>query len=716
MSKDEKVKLLRPDFISSLNDDQLNAVTTTEGPLLVLSGAGTGKTKVLTSRLAHLIFSRKAKINQILAVTFTNKAAFEMKMRVEKLIKSPVEGMYIGTFHSIGAKILRKHAELVNLKRDFTILDVEDQIRLIKQVISYLNLDKKKFIAKNYQYYIDSLKNSGLYYDQISNHDFENFTNGYLSKIYEIYQKRLITFNAVDFGDLILQPVRILKLNPNILNQFQEKFKYILVDEYQDTNTSQYFFLRLLAKKFGNICCVGDEDQSIYGWRGAQLKNILNFEKDFEKSKIIRLEQNYRSTGNILMAASGIISENTERIGKKLWTSDNDGEKVEIFNVENDETEAFKISENIKNLIIQNISLKEVAILTRASFQFKEIEDRFVKDGIKYKVVGGLKFYERKEIKDAISFFRIMINRNDDLALERIINIPKRGIGSKYLSKINLYIRQKNISLFDGICYFTENHLLPRKVTESLQFFLKILQAHFDRMRKEKHSDVAGSLLDDVGYTSMLQEDKTPEAEGRLENLKKLIIDIDKRASLFEFLEEVSLIIDNTENFNEVEKVSLMTLHSAKGLEFEYVFLPGWEEGIFPNQRSIDEQGNKGLEEERRLAYVGITRARKSLKIFYANTRKQYNHIFYRTIPSRFLEELPNKNCQVIISKDKIFEEKSYNKLKVIENSDFKVGDKVIHKDFGYGIVLGVNYKTLQINFEDQNQIVKLFSDFVKKI
>ncbi len=716
MSKDEKIKLLRPDFISSLNDDQLNAVTTTEGPLLVLSGAGTGKTKVLTSRLAHLIFSKKAKINQILAVTFTNKAAFEMKMRVEKLIKSPVEGMYIGTFHSIGAKILRKHAELVNLKRDFTILDVEDQIRLIKQVISYLNLDKKKFIAKNYQYYIDSLKNSGLYYDHISNHDFENFTNGYLSKIYEIYQKRLITFNAVDFGDLILQPVRILKLNPNILNQFQEKFKYILVDEYQDTNTSQYFFLRLLAKKFGNICCVGDEDQSIYGWRGAQLKNILNFEKDFEKSKIIRLEQNYRSTGNILMAASGIISENTERIGKKLWTSDNDGEKVEIFNVENDETEAFKISENIKNLIIQNISLKEVAILTRASFQFKEIEDRFVKDGIKYKVVGGLKFYERKEIKDAISFFRIMINRNDDLALERIINIPKRGIGSKYLSKINLYIRQKNISLFDGICYFTENHLLPRKVTESLQFFLNILQDHFDRMRKEKHSDVAGSLLDDVGYTSMLQEDKTPEAEGRLENLKKLIIDIDKRASLFEFLEEVSLIIDNTENFNEVEKVSLMTLHSAKGLEFEYVFLPGWEEGIFPNQRSIDEQGNKGLEEERRLAYVGITRARKSLKIFYANTRKQYNHIFYRTIPSRFLEELPNKNCQVIISKDKIFEEKSYNKLKVIENSDFKVGDKVIHKDFGYGIVLGVNYKTLQINFEDQNQILKLFSDFVKKI
>ncbi len=716
MSKDEKIKLLRPDFISSLNDDQLNAVTTTEGPLLVLSGAGTGKTKVLTSRLAHLIFSKKAKINQILAVTFTNKAAFEMKMRVEKLIKSPVEGMYIGTFHSIGAKILRKHAELVNLKRDFTILDVEDQIRLIKQVISYLNLDKKKFIAKNYQYYIDSLKNSGLYYDQILNHDFENFTNGYLSKIYEIYQKRLITFNAVDFGDLILQPVRILKLNPNILNQFQEKFKYILVDEYQDTNTSQYFFLRLLAKKFGNICCVGDEDQSIYGWRGAQLKNILNFEKDFEKSKIIRLEQNYRSTGNILMAASGIISENTERIGKKLWTSDNDGEKVEIFNVENDETEAFKISENIKNLIIQNISLKEVAILTRASFQFKEIEDRFVKDGIKYKVVGGLKFYERKEIKDAISFFRIMINRNDDLALERIINIPKRGIGSKYLSKINLYIRQKNISLFDGICYFTENHILPRKVTESLQFFLNILQVHFDRMRKEKHSDVAGSLLDDVGYTSMLQEDKTPEAEGRLENLKKLIIDIDKRASLFEFLEEVSLIIDNTENFNEVEKVSLMTLHSAKGLEFEYVFLPGWEEGIFPNQRSIDEQGNKGLEEERRLAYVGITRARKSLKIFYANTRKQYNHILYSTIPSRFLEELPNKNCQVIISKDKIFEEKSYNKLKVIENSDFKVGDKVIHKDFGYGIVLGVNYKTLQINFEDQNQILKLFSDFVKKI
>jgi len=716
MYKDEKIKLVEPDFLNSLNIEQLKAVQTTEGPLLVLSGAGTGKTKVLTSRLANLIFSRKAKTNQILAVTFTNKAAFEMKMRVEKLIENPVEGMFIGTFHSIGARVIRKNPELISLKSDFTILDVDDQKRLLKQVISFLNLDKKKYIAKNYQFYIDSLKNAGLYYDQISNHEFELYTNGFLSKIYEIYQKRLVSFNAVDFGDLILQPVRILRNNAGLLNEYQDRFKYILVDEYQDTNIPQYFFLRLLAQKHSNICCVGDEDQSIYGWRGAQLKNILNFEKDFENSKIIRLEQNYRSTGNILMAASSIISENIERIGKKLWTSLDDGEKVKIYNVENEEMEAINISQCIQDLEFKKATLNEIAILTRATFQFKEIEDRLVKDNIKYKVIGGLKFYERKEIKDAISFFRVMLNNDDNLALERIINIPRRGIGPTYLSKISSYSREKNISLFQGIKDYISLNLLPNMVRESLNFFLKVIESHSEKIKKNKHNEVAGSLLDDLGYTEMLQNDKTPESEGRLENLKKLIVDIDKRDSLHEFLEEVSLVIDNTESAERIEKVSLMTLHSAKGLEFKYVFLPGWEEGIFPNQRSIDEQGNKGLEEERRLAYVGITRARKSLTILYANSRKQYNQITYRTIPSRFLEELPKKNCDLIVSSQNLDSPNSFNKIKIIENNEFKVGDKVSHKDFGHGIILGVNHKTLQINFKNQNEIIKLFSDFVRKI
>ena len=507
-----------------------------------------------------------------------------------------------------------------------------------------------------------------------------------------------------------------LTIGRGFLDEYQNRLKYILVDEYQDTNTAQYFFLRLLAQKFNNICCVGDEDQSIYGWRGAQLKNILNFEKDFKNSKIIRLEQNYRSTGNILTAASGIISENTERIGKNLWTSYKDGEKVEIINVENDEAEALKITEIIKDLLKNNVCLSEISILTRASFQFKEIEDRFVKESIKYRVIGGLKFYERKEIKDAISYFRILINKDDNLALERIINTPKRGVGLKYLSEINLYVREQNLSLFKGLEDFTNQNRLPKRVNENLKFLLKVFEIHSDKLKKEKHSDVAGSLLDDIGYTTMLQEDKTPEAEGRLENLKKLVLDVNKRNSLHEFLEEVSLIIDNSENIEKEKKVSLMTLHSAKGLEFNYVLLPGWEEGIFPNQRSIDEQGNSGLEEERRLAYVGITRARKSLKILYANSRKQYNQILYRTIPSRFLEELPKNNCMIKIMKDRNFSNEKNNKLKIIKSSDFKVGDKVLHEDFGQGIILGVNYKTLQINFENQNEIVKLFSDFVKKI
>ena len=711
----EKLLIIpEPDFLQGLNDQQRQAVLSTEGPLLVLSGAGTGKTKVLTTRLANLIFSNKAKNFQILAVTFTNKAANEMKRRVESLIKKPVEGMYIGTFHSIGLRILRKNANYVNLKNDFTILDTDDQVRLLKQILSYLNLDKKKHNPKNYLYFIDSLKNHALDFDQISNHEYELHTNGILSKVYERYQKRLEGFNAVDFGDLILKTLNLLKKNENVLEYYQNTIKYILVDEYQDTNTAQYLLLRLLANKHQNICCVGDEDQSIYGWRGAQLSNILNFEKHFRKSKIIRLEQNYRSTGNILSAASSIISENTERIGKTLWTNDSDGRKVNVINVDDDTAEAIRMCEIIKQLIVKNKNPNEIAVLTRASFQFKEIEDRFVKEGIKYRVVGGPKFYDRKEIKDAIAYFRIIINRDDDLALERIINIPKRGLGAKYLSDLYKNSRIKNISLFQSLKEYLVLKIFPKKLLDSMNYFVNILESNQKKLSKKIHSEIAGELLEEIGYCDMLKDDKTYESEGRLENLKKLVSDINNRNSLGDFLEEVSLVIDNSSGVNEKNKISLMTLHSAKGLEFDTVLLPGWEEGIFPNQRNIDEYGNNGLEEERRLAYVGITRARNSLSIFYANYRKQYNQSLYRTIPSRFLSELPKKSCDLKIE-DKMAE-KYPRVLESIKSEKFKVGDKVLHENLGEGTVLGISNDKVQITFQKTKEVVKVFADYLKKL
>ena len=609
--KNKRISIPEPDFVTSLNEQQKIAVSETDGPLLVLSGAGTGKTKVLTTRLANLIYKRLAKTNEILAVTFTNKAALEMKQRVEKILKIPVEGMFIGTFHSIGVRFLRKHSDLINLKNDFTILDTSDQLRLLKQVISFLNLDEKRYVPKNFLYMIDQAKNLGLFPEDITNHEFELKTDGKFSMIYKAYQERLKNFNSVDFGDLITLPVKLFKNNLDILNSYQKKFKYILVDEYQDTNGAQYMLLRLLTGDKRNICCVGDEDQSIYGWRGAQLKNILNFDKDFADAKIIRLEQNYRSTGNILKAASSLISENEERIGKDLWTTDSKGEPVKILNLENDEAEALYIAREIRTLVNNKTKLSEIAILTRASFQFKDIEDRFLKEGIKYRVVGGLRFYERAEIKDALSYFRLLINKSDNLAFERIINIPKRGMGKVFIQRLYELSNKENISLFESLDRLVDSkNIKSQQLNKSTQF-LQILINHSQMLEKDDHSEVAGSLLEEVGYIEMLQADKTPEAEGKLENLKKLVADIKNRNSIYEFLEEVSLLTDILSNSDGLDKISLMTLHSAKGLEFNHVFLPGWEEGIFPNQRSLDENGNKGLEEERRLGYVGITRARK---------------------------------------------------------------------------------------------------------
>ena len=709
----EKIKLPDLDFLSTLNAQQKNAVLNTEGPLLVLSGAGTGKTKVLTTRLANIIYTRKGSIKDILCVTFTNKAAFEMKMRVEKILKMPVEGMFIGTFHSIGAKFLRRHANLINLKNDFTILDSEDQLRLLKQVINSLDLDTKLHLPKSYLYMIDQLKNQGLSHSEISNHEFEHKTSGKLSTVYSMYQDRLKNFNSVDFGDLIMLPLEILKKEKDLLFNYQKKFKYILVDEYQDTNASQYMLLRLLSGKKKNICCVGDEDQSIYGWRGAQLKNILNFENDFNGAKIIRLEQNYRSSGNILNAASSLISENKERIGKKLWTSDPSGETVDVVNLENDEMEAVFVADQIKKLVEKGINLSKVAILTRASFQFKDIEDRFIRENLKYKVVGGLRFYERSEIKDALAFFRLLINSQDNLAFERIINIPKRGIGAVFIKNLYKFSTEKKMSLYESLKLFVNSGKIQKSVEKNINNFLVIFKRHKEMLGSENHSDVAGSLLDDIGYTEMLQNEKTIESEGRLENLKKLVVDIKNRRSLDEFLEEVSLLTENVNQKDIQDKTSLMTLHSAKGLEFDYVFLPGWEEGIFPNQRNIDEYGNKGLEEERRLAYVGITRARKKLFISFVNFRKQYNYNLYRSIPSRFVSELPKKSCNLIFEKNTLKSDRKA--FKILSNNHFSIGDFVLHSEFGKGKILGINGKKLQIKFESNSGIVNIFSDFVTK-
>ena len=712
--KNKRISIPEPDFVANLNEQQKIAVSETDGPLLVLSGAGTGKTKVLTTRLANLIYKRLAKTNEILAVTFTNKAALEMKQRVEKILNIPVEGMFIGTFHSIGVRFLRKHADLINLKDDFTILDTSDQLRLLKQVISFLNLDEKRYVPKNFLYMIDQAKNSGLFPEDITNHEFEVKTDGKFSLIYKAYQERLKNFNSVDFGDLITLPVKLFKNNLDVQNSYQKKFKYILVDEYQDTNGAQYMLLRLLTGNKRNICCVGDEDQSIYGWRGAQLKNILNFDRDFAEAKIIRLEQNYRSTGNILKTASSLISENEERIGKDLWTSDSNGEPVKILNLENDEAEALYIAREIRTLVNNKTNLSEIAILTRASFQFKDIEDRFLKEGIKYRVVGGLRFYERAEIKDALSYFRLLINKSDNLAFERIINIPKRGMGKVFIQRLYELSNKENISLFESLDRLVDSKKIKsQQLSKSIQF-LQILNNHSKMLDKDDHSEVAGSLLEEVGYIEMLQADKTPEADGKLENLKKLVSDIKNRNSIYEFLEEVSLLTDILSNSDGLEKISLMTLHSAKGLEFNYVFLPGWEEGIFPNQRSLDENGNKGLEEERRLGYVGITRARKNLYISYVNFRKQYNYSIYRSLPSRFLSELPDQSCKILQISTK--EKKEKQKLSSLVNSNFGVGDKVFHEHFGKGLVLGTSENQLQIRFENDDKIIKIFSDYVKKL
>lgn len=692
-----------PDYLNGLNPEQRLAVETTEGPVLVLAGAGTGKTRVLTTRIAHILATGKAFPSQILAVTFTNKAAREMKQRIGLLIgEGNVEGMpWLGTFHSIGVKLLRRHAELAGLKSDFTILDTDDVVRLIKQLIQAEGLDDKRWPAKQFAQMIDGWKNKGLGPADIPEGDARAFANGKGRELYKAYQERLQTLNACDFGDLLCHPIRIFRANPDVLKEYHKRFRYILVDEYQDTNTAQYMWLRLLAQRpqssplegevpakraegvaaegtatgsstaartppdralpghppfkgegnsrpaTVNICCVGDDDQSIYGWRGAEVDNILRFDKDFPGATIIRLERNYRSTAHILGTASHVIAHNEGRFGKTLFTEKiaEDDEKVHVHAAWDSEEEARAVGETIEAYQRQKHNLNDMAILVRASFQMREFEDRFVTLGLNYRVIGGPRFYERLEIRDALAFFRVVAQGADDLAFERIVNVPKRGLGEATIRQIHDTARALRIPMLEAAAKLAESDELKPKPRAAL----REVSANFERWQKAlettPHTELAETILEESGYTDMWKNDRSVEAPGRLENLKELIRSMEEYESLRSFLEHVALVMDAEQNA-ELDAVNIMTLHSAKGLEFETVFLPGWEEGLFPHQRSLDEGGRSGLEEERRLAYVGLTRAKKNLHIWFVSNRRIHG-LWQSTIPSRFLEELPEAHIEV---------------------------------------------------------------------
>ncbi|TGQ94203.1 ATP-dependent DNA helicase [Mesorhizobium sp. M8A.F.Ca.ET.208.01.1.1] len=664
-----------PDYLKGLNPEQRLAVETTEGPVLVLAGAGTGKTRVLTTRIAHILATGRAFPSQILAVTFTNKAAREMKQRIGILIgEGNVEGMpWLGTFHSIGVKLLRRHAELAGLRSDFTILDTDDVVRLIKQLIQAEGLDDKRWPAKQFAQMIDGWKNKGQGPADIAEGDARSFANGKGRELYKAYQERLQTLNACDFGDLLCHPIRIFRANPDVLKDYHRRFKYILVDEYQDTNTAQYMWLRLLAQRpegkpisplegemsgrteggasrhraTVNICCVGDDDQSIYGWRGAEVDNILRFDKDFPGATIIRLERNYRSTAHILGAASHLIAYNEGRFGKTLFTDRNDPEdgKVNVHAAWDSEEEARAIGETIEAYQRQKHNLNDMAILVRASFQMRAFEDRFITLGLNYRVIGGPRFYERMEIRDALAFFRVVANGTDDLAFERIVNVPKRGLGEATIRQIHDTARGMRIPMLEAAGTLAESDELKPKPRAAL----REVAANFERWQKAlettPHTELAETILEESGYTDMWKNDRSAEAPGRLENLKELIRSMEEYESLRSFLEHVALVMDAEQNAG-LDAVSIMTLHSAKGLEFETVFLPGWEEGLFPHQRALDEGGRSGLEEERRLAYVGLTRAKKNLHIWFVSNRLIHG-LWQSTIPSRFLEELPEAHVEV---------------------------------------------------------------------
>ncbi len=636
-------------YLDGLNPEQRLAVETTEGPVLVLAGAGTGKTRVLTTRIGHLLATGKARPWEILAVTFTNKAAREMKLRIGQLIGGTVEGMqWLGTFHSIGVKILRRHAELVGLKPNFTILDTDDQIRLMKQIIQAENIDEKRWPARALANIIDNWKNRGWSPKDLPPGEGGVFANGRGAELYAAYQARLKVLNAVDFGDLLLECLRLFREQPDVLKEYHRKLRYILVDEYQDTNVAQYLWLRLLAQGSRNVCCVGDDDQSIYGWRGAEVDNILRFEKDFPGAKVIRLERNYRSTSPILAAAAHLIAHNEGRLGKTLFTErkDPDAPQVRLASAWDSEEEARAVGEEIEQLQRQKHKLNDIAILVRASFQMRSFEERFITLGLDYRVIGGPRFYERQEIRDALAYLRATAQPADDLAFERIVNVPRRGIGDTTVRMLHDYARAKGIPLMQAAIELCDTEEINGRTRAALRDVLAMFGRWRSQLDHLPHTELAELILEESGYTEMWQNERSADAPGRLENLKELIRAMEDFETMAGFLEHISLVMD-TERDGEDDKVSIMTLHSAKGLEFETVFLPGWEEGVFPNQRALDEGGKASLEEERRLAYVGLTRAKRRAFIWFASNRRIHG-LWQSSVPSRFIEELPADQIEIV--------------------------------------------------------------------
>ncbi|MDE2029962.1 MAG: UvrD-helicase domain-containing protein [Alphaproteobacteria bacterium] len=748
-----------PAYLHGLNPAQRAAVAALDGPVLVLAGAGTGKTRVLTARLVHLLVTGKALPSQILAVTFTNKAANEMRQRVAGMLGRSVEGWFLGTFHALAARMLRPHAELVGLKPNFTILDDDDQARLIKQLLEAENIDDKKSPARAVLAVISRWKDRGLLPHEVANEK-SQLANGKLPKIYAMYQQRLLELNACDFGDLLLHHYTILKDNEDILAEAHNRFRYILVDEYQDTNTVQYLWLRLLAQARKNICCVGDEDQSIYGWRGAEVGNILRFEEDFPGAEVVRLEQNYRSTGHILGAAAQVIANNRMRLGKTLWTSADMGEKVRVQSLWDGEEEARWVADEIERLQRLRVSLNEMAVMVRAGFQTRAFEERFIQLGIPYRVLVGARFYERAEIRDAMAYLRLLVTPEDDLAFERIVNVPKRGVGPAALQQLHGFARAAGVPLMEAAAQLAETDELKPKLRQTLRALVGDFARWRGLLENLPHPEVAEIVLDDSGYTGMWQADKSPEAPGRLDNLKELVGAMAEFDTLPAFLEHVSLVMEATAN-TEGEQVSIMTLHGAKGLEFDIVFLPGWEEEIFPSRRSIDENGVAGLEEERRLAYVGITRAKKQAFISHVANRLLYGS-WVNALPSRFLEELPDDHVARHSTigagaasgmrfgqserKERVpplwqqlqAGQPSYAKASegrgrglrkapreiegravpvkpVRAEGEPNIGDRVSHEKFGTGTVRRVDHDKLEVAF-DKKGVLKVMAGFVRKV
>ncbi|MCT8002160.1 UvrD-helicase domain-containing protein [Sphingomonas sanguinis] len=746
-------------YLRTLNPAQREAVLTTDGPVLVLAGAGTGKTAALTARLAHLLYTRKAWPFEILSVTFTNKAAREMRERVGRLVGDAVEGMpWLGTFHAIGAKMLRRHAELVGLQSNFTILDTDDQLRLLKQLIVAADIDEKRFPARALGGLIDEWKNKGLVPGDIDAGEAERYANGQGAELYRQYQERLRSVNACDFGDLLLHMLTILKTHHDVLEHYQQRFRYIMVDEYQDTNSVQYLWLRMLAQARKNIACVGDDDQSIYSWRGAQVENILRFERDFPGAKVIRLEQNYRSTPHILGAASGVIANNGGRLGKTLWTELDVGEKVRVLGVWDGPEEARRVGEEIEAAKRSGTSYGDIAILVRASHQTREFEDRFIAIGMPYRIVGGFRFYERAEIRDALAYLRIVNQPSDDLAFERIVNVPKRGLGDKALAKIHQLARTEGLPLTIASARILDTDELTPQARRSLGNLVGDIARWRDMARDLAHPELARQMLDESGYTAMYQNEKSAEAAGRLENLSELVRAMEDYESLGAFLEHVSLVMDRDGDQREPE-VTIMTIHAAKGLEFDTVFLAGWEEGLFPSQRAIDEGGTRSLEEERRLAYVAITRARRKAVILHAANRRIYGQ-WTSSLPSRFVGELPPEHIdsETSMTGGESLWRANWSEhadpfadvargtgrgpgwqraaaspqgvpgrnARVVESrapsvglgqkgrDDLSLGERVFHQKFGYGQIATIEGNKLEIDFEQAGR-KRVMDSFVTK-